>query len=107
MLTRIQNFHIGLFSRFVKTLDETPDGDGSLLDHTMLLYGSNMSNSNAHDHYPLPAVTVGGGRGKLKGNQHILCDEHTPMTNLLLTLLHKADVPVDKLGDSTGIIADI
>jgi hypothetical protein len=107
MLTRIQNFHIGLFSRFVKTLDETPDGDGSLLDHTMLLYGSNMSNSNAHDHYPLPVVTVGGGRGKLKGNQHILCDEHTPMTNLLLTLLHKADVPVEKLGDSTGIIADI
>jgi hypothetical protein len=107
MLTRIQNFHIGLFSRFVKTLSETPDGDGSLLDHTMLLYGSNMSNSNAHDHYPLPTLTIGGGRGRLLGGQHVMCDEHTPMTNLLLTMLHKADVPIDKLGDSTGTIADI
>jgi Protein of unknown function (DUF1552) len=107
MLARIQNFHIGLFGKFLATLDSTPDGDGSLLDHAVLLYGSNMSNSNAHDHYPLPNVVVGGGRGRLQGGQHVLCEEHTPMTNLLVTLLDKVDVNVDKLGDSTGRIAEL
>ena len=72
MLARIQAFHIGLFGEFLAKLDATPDGDGSLLDNTILLYGSNMSNSNAHDHYPLPNVVVGGGRGRLKGGQHIV-----------------------------------
>jgi hypothetical protein len=107
MLARIQNFHIGLFTKFLTTLDSTPDGDGSLLEHSVLLYGSNMSNSNAHDHYPLPNVVVGGGRGRLRGGQHVLCEEHTPMTNLLVTLLDKVDVNVDKLGDSTGRISEI
>jgi hypothetical protein len=107
MLARIQSYHLGLFAEFLAKLDATPDGDGSLLDNTMLLYGSNMSNSNAHDHYPLPTVTVGSGRGRLKGGQHVLCEEHTPMTNLLATLLDKADVRVDALGDSTGTIAEI
>ena len=72
MLARIQAFHIGLFGEFLAKLDAIPDGDGSLLDNSMLLYGSNMSNSNAHDHYPLPNVLVGGGRGRLKGGQHIV-----------------------------------
>jgi hypothetical protein len=107
MLARIQAFHLGLFGEFLAKLDATPDGDGSLLDNSVLLYGSNMSNSNAHDHYPLPNIVVGGGRGKLKGGQHILCAEHTPMTNLLVTMLDKADVPVETLGDSTGRIAEI
>jgi hypothetical protein len=107
MLARIQAFHIGLFGEFLAKLDATPDGEGSLLDNSVLLYGSNMSNSNAHDHYPLPNIVVGGGRGKLKGGQHILCAEHTPMTNLLVTMLDKADVPVETLGDSTGRIAEI
>jgi hypothetical protein len=104
---RIQAYQLGLFAEFLAKLDATPDGDGSLLDNTILMYGSNMSNSNAHDHYPLPVVTVGGGRGRLKGGQHIMAEEHTPMTNLLVTLLAKADVPVEKLGDSTGTIAGI
>jgi len=104
---RIQTYHLGLFAEFLKKLDATPDGDGSLLDNTILMYGSNMSNSNAHDHYPLPVVTVGGGRGRLKGGQHIMAEEHTPMTNLLVTLLAKTDVPVGTLGDSTGTIAGI
>ena len=91
MLSRIQAFHIGLFGEFLAKLDAIPDGDGSLLDNSMLLYGSNMSNSNAHDHYPLPNVLVGGGRGRLKGGQHIVAEEHTPMTNLLLTMLDKVD----------------
>ena len=107
MLARIQAFHIGLFGEFLAKLDSTKDGDGSLLDHSVLLYGSNMSNSNLHDHYPLPNVVVGGGRGKLKGGQHIMCAEHTPQTNLLLTLLDKVDAKVDSLGDSTGRIHEI
>jgi hypothetical protein len=107
MLARIQNFHIGLFSEFLAKLDSIREGDGTLLDGSVLLYGSNMSNSNAHDHYPLPNVVVGGGRGRLQGGQHVLCEEHTPMTNLLVTLLDKVDVTVDKLGDSTGRIAAI
>jgi hypothetical protein len=107
MLARIQAFHIGLFGEFVAKLDEIPDGDGSLLDNSILLYGSNMSNSNAHDHYPLPNVLVGGGRGRLKGGQHIMAEEHTPMTNLLLTMLDKVDAGVESLGDSTGTISEL
>jgi Protein of unknown function (DUF1552) len=106
MNARIQNYHVGLFGEFLAKLDSIPDGDGSLLDHSILLYGSNMSNSNQHDHYPLPAVTV-GGRSRMHGGQHIMCPEHTPMTNLLVSLLDKADVPIDHLGDSTGIISEI
>jgi hypothetical protein len=106
-LARIQAYHIGLFGEFLAKLDSIPDGDGSLLDNTTLLYGSNMSNSNAHDHYPLPNIVVGGGRGKLKGGQHVMAEEHTPMTNLLVTLLAKSDVPVEKLGDSTGVITEL
>ena len=87
---RIQAFHIGLFGEFLAKLDATPDGDGSLLDNTILLYGSNMSNSNAHDHYPLPNVVVGGGRGRVKGGQHIVAEDHAPMTNLLLTVLTRS-----------------
>jgi len=105
MLTRIQAYHVGLFKGFLDRLDAIPDGDGSLLDSTLLLYGSNMSNSNAHDHYPLPNVVVGGARGRMRGGQHIKETDHTPMTNLLLTMLDKADVPIEELGDSTGIIS--
>ncbi len=107
MNARIQHYHIGLFKKFLDKLDSTRDGDASLLDNSMLLYGSNMSNSNAHDHYPLPNVVVGGGRGRLDGGQHIKAEDHTPMTNLILTLLAKADVPVESLGDSTGTIAEL
>jgi hypothetical protein len=107
MLSRIQAFHIGLFGEFVAKLDAIPDGDGSLLDNTMLLYGSNMSNSNAHDHYPLPNILVGGGRGRLKGGQHIVAEDHAPMTNLLLTMLDKIDAGVESLGDSTGTIGEL
>jgi hypothetical protein len=107
MNARIQGYHVGLFRTFLDRLDATPDGDGSLLDNTILLYGSNMSNSNAHDHFPLPNVVVGGAAGRLEGGQHVKCDDHTPMTNLLLTMLHKVDVPIESLGDSTGTIVEL
>jgi hypothetical protein len=104
---RIQGYHVSLFTKFLEKLDSTPDGDGSLLDNSLLLYGSNMSNSNAHDHFPLPNVLVGGARGRHSGGQHVKAVDHTPMTNLILTMLHKADVPIDSLGDSNGTISEI
>jgi hypothetical protein len=84
-----------------------PDGDGSMLDHSILLYGSNMSNSNAHNQYPLPTAVLGGGCGKIKGNNHINFKERTPLANVLLTLLQRSGVQMEKLGDSTGAIAEV
>jgi len=103
-LVKIQNYHLTLFTRLLEKLNTTQDGDGSLLDHSLILYGSNMSNSNAHNHFPLPTLVLGGGAGTMKGGHHIKQPDHTPMTNVLLTMLHKAGVEVESLGDSTGVI---
>jgi hypothetical protein len=104
----IQNYHVTQFKTFLDRLAAIPEGDGTLLDNTILLYGSNMSNSNAHDHYPLPNILVGGtGAGGIKAGQHIRYEKRTPMTNLILTMLNKAGVNQDSLGDSTGIVAEI
>jgi hypothetical protein len=104
---KIQTYNIGLFKHFLDRLANTPDGDGSLLDHTVLIYGSNMSNSNAHDHFPLPNLVVGGGAGSLKGHRHLRYPDHTPMTNLLVSVLDKVGVHEEKLGDSTGRLSDL
>ena len=106
-LARVQAYNTRAFARFVQKLEQTPDGDGSLLDHSIILYGSNMSNSNAHDHFPLPAAVVGGGCGKIKGGQHLRCPERTPVANLLVTLLDRAGVPVERVGDSTGELSEV
>jgi len=106
-LVKIQQYHIGLFAGFLKKLQSTPDGDGSILDHSVILYGSNMSNSNLHNHFPLPNIVVGGGAGRIQGGRHLRYPDHTPMTNLLLTLLDKSGVPMDNLGDSTGKMAEL
>jgi hypothetical protein len=100
--TRIQRHHIALFAEYLEKLQKTPDGDGSLLDHVILLFGSGISNSDRHTHGPLPTFVVGGGSGTLKGGRHLIYPEHTPLTNLQLTLLNKLGVPVESLGDSTG-----
>ncbi len=100
--TKIQRYHIGLFAEFVEKLRKTPDGDGSLLDHVILLFGSGISNSDRHTHGPLPTFLVGGGGGTLKGGRHLIYPEHTPLTNLQLTLLNKLGVPTASLGDSNG-----
>ncbi len=99
---KIQRYHIGLFAEYLEKLRKTPDGEGSLLDHVILLYGSGISNSDRHTHGPLPAFVVGGGAGTLKGGRHLIYPEHTPLTNLQLTLLNKLGVPAESLGDSTG-----
>jgi len=104
---RIQTFNVGMFAAFVEKLKNTPDGDGSLLDHIVLLYGSNMSNSNAHDHFPLPNLVLGGAAGRLTGGRHLRYADHTPMTNLLVTVLDKAGVRQESLGDSTGTLANM
>lgn len=98
----IQRYHIGLFAEFLDKLGKTPDGEGSLLDHLMLIYGAGISNSDRHTHGPLPTLLLGGGSGTLKSGRHIVYPEHTPLTNLQLTLLDKLGVPTEKLGDSTG-----
>src|SRR5579862_3402997 len=90
---KIQRYHIALFTEYLEKLRNTPDGDGSLLDHVILLYGSGISNSDRHTHGPLPTFLVGGGAGTLKGGRHLIYPEHTPLTNLQLTLLNKLGVP--------------
>jgi len=106
-LVKIQQHHIGLFEKFLEKLSKTPDGDGTLLDHTLMVYGSNMSNSNAHNHFPLPNLIVGGAAGAMKGGRHMKYADHTPMSNLLLTALEKVGVKQEALGDSTGRLADL
>jgi hypothetical protein len=104
---RIQTYNVGMFGDFLARLKATPDGDGTLLDHITLLYGSNMSNSNAHDHFPLPNLVVGGAAGRMQGGRHLRYPDHTPMTNLLLTMLDKTGVKRESLGDSTGTLANL
>jgi hypothetical protein len=104
---KIQTYHVSLFAQFLEKLRNTPDGAGSLLDNSIIVYGSNMSNSNAHNHFPLPTLVAGGGAGRLKGGLHLKYPDHTPMTNLLLTVLDKAGVPMDSLGDSTGKMSEL
>jgi Protein of unknown function (DUF1552) len=106
-LVKIQTYHSQAFAKFLTKLAAMPDGDGSVLDHSILLYGSNMSNSNAHDEFPLPTIVVGGGAGKLKGGQHLKYEDKTPLANLLLTLLDRAGVPVEKVGNSTQVFSEI
>ena len=101
-LEKINTFHLKQFAYFVDRLRDTPDGDGSLLDHSMLLYGSGISDSNIHMHDNLPLVLVGRAGGRIKGGRHVTYAKDTPVTNLFLNMLDIVGVPVEKLGDSTG-----
>jgi hypothetical protein len=86
----------------------TKDGDGTLLDHSVFMYGSNMGNSDKHSNWPIPTIIVGGGNGKLKqGGQHIDFAQRAPLSNVLLTVLHKFGIEQDKISDSTGVISEI
>ena len=105
-LAKVQNFHTQVFAKFLDKLAKMPDGDGTMLQHSLFLYGSNMANSNAHNHYPVPTSLVGGWK-TVKGGQHIVPPEHTPLANVLLTVLDRVGVPQDKLGDSTGKILEV
>ena len=105
-LAKVQAYHTQVFAKFLDKLAKMPDGDGTMLDHSLFLYGSNMANSNAHNHYPLPTVLVGGWK-TVKGGQHIVPPERTPLANVLLTLLDRLGIPQEKLGDSTGELMEV
>jgi hypothetical protein len=105
--TSIQKHHVKLFAAYMERLRATPDGEGSLLDNAIILYGAGLSNSDRHTHSPLPTLVVGGGAGTIKGGRHLVYPEDTPLTNLHLTLLEKIGVPVEKLGDSTGTFNEL
>jgi hypothetical protein len=107
-LVLIQRYHTQVFAEFLAKLEQMPDGDGgSVLDTSIFLYGSNMSNSNVHNQFPLPALVLGRGGGTIKGQQHLVYPDRTPLANLLLTLLLRAGVPVEKIGDSTAEMTEV
>jgi hypothetical protein len=101
-MSKINRYHTELFATYLAKLRATPDGDGSLLDHTTILYGSGISNSNRHSGDNLPILLMGGGAGRLKGGRHLAYSDKPSMANLLVTLMDKLDVPVERLGGSTG-----
>ena len=106
-LVVVQRYHTEVFVEFLEKLANMPDGDaGSVLDNAIFLYGSNMSNSNSHNHFPLPILVAGRGGG-IKGHQHLRYPDHTPLANLHVTLLQRAGVPVEEVGDSTGELTEV
>jgi hypothetical protein len=102
-LARLNTYQATLFAWFLDKLQSTPDGDGTLLDHSLFLYGAGLSNPNLHAHYDLPLAVI-GGPVRHEGGRHLVFRDETPMTNLLLGLLDKVNVRAEKLGDSTGRI---
>jgi len=102
---KINRYHVSLVPYFLEKLKNTPDGDGNLLDHSLVFYGSPLGDSNAHNHKRVPVFLAGHASGKVKGNLHVRCQDMTPMANVLLTVMHKTGMNVESIGDSTGVIA--
>jgi hypothetical protein len=108
-LRKIQNYHTAVFAKFVKRLSEMREGNGSVLDQSIILFGSNMANSDAHNNDPLPQALIGRGGG-VKGNQHLHYPQDTPHANILVTMLHRAGVPaadIEKFADNTGALSEV
>ena len=101
-VAKINQFHVSLFAEFLQKLQAIPEGSGTLLDHSLYLYGSGMGNPNVHDHLNLPILVAGGASGGMKGGRHIRCAQPTPLANLHLTLLDKVGVRLDSFADSQG-----
>jgi len=99
---KINTHHVETFAYFINKLKSTPDGDGTLLDHSQILYGSSISDGNAHTHHDLPIALIGGAAGRIKGGRHVRYPKETPLNNLLLTMMDHTGVRIDQLGDSTG-----
>jgi hypothetical protein len=106
-MAKINQFHVSLFAEFLGKLKSTPDGNGSLLDHSLYLYGSGMGNPNVHDHKNLPILVAGGAAGGMKGGRHIKFEKPTPLANLHLTLLDRVGVRLDSFADSQGKIDEL
>src|SRR5947209_2904673 len=101
-LVKLNTYHVSLFSKFLEKLQSTPDGDGSLLEHSLILYGSGMSESDTHSRLNVPTLLVGGAAGQIKGNRHLQAAKETPLANLMVSLANKFDCDIDKFGISTG-----
>ncbi len=106
-VAKINQYHVSLFADFLKKMDAIPEADGSLLDHSLYMYGSGMGDPNAHDHSNLPIVVAGGAAGKMKGGRHVRFTDSTPLSNLHLTLLNKVGVPLETFSDSTGTVDEL
>ncbi|HEY1111436.1 MAG TPA: DUF1552 domain-containing protein, partial [Opitutaceae bacterium] len=106
-MAKINAFHVSLFAYFLERLKATPEGDGSLLDNSLLLYGSGIGNPNIHDHTNLPVLVAGGSACGMKGGRHLSYKEPVPLANLHLSLLDKAGVKIDSFADSTGKMGDL
>ena len=106
-LAKINAYHASLFAYFLDKLKSTPEGNGTLLDHSLYLYGSGMGNPDVHDHANLPILVAGGAAGKVKGGRHIRYNEPTPLANLHLTLLDRVGVHLDAFADSKGEVSEL
>ncbi|HUS34218.1 MAG TPA: DUF1552 domain-containing protein [Verrucomicrobiae bacterium] len=106
-MAKINAFHVSLFAEYLQKLKDTPEGNGSLLDHSLILYGSGIGNPNIHDHVNLPIIVAGGAAGGMRGNRHIRYDKPTPLANLHLSLLDKVGVRLDSFADSTGKLDEL
>jgi hypothetical protein len=101
-VAKIDAYLVKTFAYFLEKLKATPDGDGNLLDHSLILYGSGLGDANVHTHHDLPTAVFGAGGGRLKGGRHLKYAKETPLNNLLLSLLDMGGVHTDKFGDATG-----
>jgi hypothetical protein len=101
----MNRYHIGILAYFLDILAKTGDGEGTLLDHSLVLYGSGISDGNQHDHGPLPILLAGGARGRIEGNRHLQAPPGAPLANLQLSILHKLGVQAERFADSTGTVA--
>ena len=106
-VAQINRFHVSLFAEFLEKLGNTSEGDGSLLDHVLYLYGSGMGNPNLHDHINLPIIVAGGAAGNMRGGRHLRYEQPTPLANLHLTLLEKVGVPLESFADSNGKVDEL
>jgi hypothetical protein len=106
-LVQIQKYHTEVFAKFVERLSKAKEGDGTVLDHATILYGSNMSNSDKHNNDPLPAAVLGHANGRIKGGQHVKYPQDSRFADLLVTLFDRNDIPVEKLGDSGGVLSEV
>jgi hypothetical protein len=106
-LVQIQKYHTEMFAGFIKKLDAFKEGDGNVLDHSTILFGSNMSNSDRHNNDPLPSVILGRANGKIKGGQHVKYPQDSRHADLLVTLLERNEIPVKAIGDSTNGLSEV
>jgi hypothetical protein len=106
-LVQIQRYHTEVFAKFVERLSKAQEGDGTVLDHSTILYGSNMSNSDKHNNDPLPAAILGRANGRIKGGQHLKYPQDSRFADLLVTLFDRNNIPVEKIGDSGGIFSEV